>query len=341
MLFNIEIFLKGIYIMLYFESDYTEGAHEAILRRLVESNYEQLTGYGNDIYCQRAKEKIKAACESRHLQYKIQISQAPGDCRRLARAAAETGKEFRIYACGGDGTLNEVADGAAGFDNVAVTVFSGGSGNDFVKLFDDPKAFFELERLLDAETATFDLIDCNGDSAINICCVGLDSRIGADMIRYKRLPFVSGSFAYILSTVVNLFKGISEHYIVDVDGERIDDEMTFVCVANARYYGGGFYAVPDAEPDDGKLDILMVKKLHFWQIPNALAKYKAGRYKELGHIARHIRTDRITIRCDKDSPVNLDGEIRMMRNVQMKIADKKIRFFYPKGLKYSRDPSLV
>ena len=42
------------------------------------------------------REKIKAACEARHLKYRIQISQAPGDCRRLARAAAETGQEFRI-----------------------------------------------------------------------------------------------------------------------------------------------------------------------------------------------------------------------------------------------------
>ena len=120
-------------------------------------------------------------------------------------------------------------------------------------------------------------------------------------------------------------------------GERIDAEQTFVCVANARYYGGGFYAVPDAQPDDGLLDILIVKKLHLWQIPNALAKYKAGHYKELGHVARHIRTDRITIRCDCDSPINLDGEIRTARNVQMKIADKKIRFFYPKGLHYEAE----
>ena len=90
---------------------------------------------------EKYREAIKTACEARGIPYQIQISQAPGDCRRLARAAAETGKEYRIYACGGDGTLNEVADGAAGYDNVAVTVFSGGSGNDFVKIFDDPKAF--------------------------------------------------------------------------------------------------------------------------------------------------------------------------------------------------------
>ena len=275
---------------------------------------------------------IEKSCAG--LDYEIRVSEYSGDCTRIAREYAKSGEEVRLYACGGDGTLNEVVAGAAGFDNAAVSVYVGGSGNDFVKIFSDRDAFRNLDRLLDAETATFDLIDCNGNPAINICCVGLDSRIGAEMARFKRLPGVSGSLAYILSTVVNLFKGISEHYIVDVDGERIEDEMTFICVANARYYGGGFYAVPDAEPDDGLMDILLVKKLHLWQIPDALAKYKAGRYKELGHIARHIRTDRITIRCDQDSPVNLDGEIRMAKNVQMKISDQKIRFFYPRGLKF-------
>ena len=282
--------------------------------------------------------QIESAC--RGLDYEIRLTEGPGDATRIAREAAKTGGEVRLYACGGDGTLNEVAAGAAGFENAAVTAFVGGSGNDFVKIFSDREAFRDISRLLDAETATFDLIDCNGDLAINICCVGLDSRIGADMIRYKRLPFVSGSMAYILPILSNLLKGISEHYIVDVEGERIDGEMTFVCVANARYYGGGFYAVPDAKPDDGKLDVLLVDKVRLWQVPSALTKYKAGRYRELGKIARHIRTDRITIRCDKDSPVNLDGEIRMMRNVQMKISDKKIRFFYPRGLTYSLDAEL-
>lgn len=278
---------------------------------------------------------IQKSCAG--LSYEIVVSRGPGDCTRIARESAQTGEEVRLYACGGDGTLNEVVAGAAGFDNAAVTVYVGGSGNDFVKIFDDRDAFRDLDRLLDAETAVFDLIDCNGDLAINICCVGLDSRIGAEMVKFKRLPFVSGSFAYILSILANLFKGISEHYTVEVDGEVIDDEMTFVCVANARYYGGGFYAIPDAQPDDALLDILLVKKLRLWQIPNALTKYKAGRYRELGTIARHIRTDAITIRCDCDSPVNLDGEIRMAKEAHMKISDKKIRFFYPKGLKFEAE----
>ena len=280
------------------------------------------------------RNKIKAICEARGLQYKIQISQAPGDCRRLARAAAETGKEFRIYACGGDGTLNEVADGAAGFDNVSVTVFSGGSGNDFVKLFDDPKAFFHLERLLDCEEATFDLIRCNDFRALNICSIGLDARIAKDVSNYKRLPLLHGFRAYAASTVVNLCKGIAERYVVEIDGETIEGEFTFVCACNGRFYGGGFNPVPEADPTDGLLDILVVEKVSRLKVPQVIGTYKNGKYKELPELVRHFRTDRVKIICDHMTPINLDGELRWGQEILFTVAEEKLRFFYPKGLTY-------
>ena len=275
---------------------------------------------------------IHKICRARDLHYEIRVSTAPGECMRIAREAAETGEELRLYACGGDGTLNEVVAGAAGHENAAVTVFSGGSGNDFVKLFDDPKAFFDLHRLMDADEETFDLIDCNGDIALNICSVGLDARIGTDVSRYKRLPLLHGFNAYIASTVVNVVKGIAEHYIVEVNGRRIDEEQTFVCVCNGRYYGGGFNPVPEADPTDGMLDVLLVKKVSRAQVPGIIGKYKNGRYTELPHLVKHLKTDSIRILCDKPTAINLDGELRTARTVEMKVSDKKIRFFYPKGL---------
>ena len=288
------------------------------------------------------REQIKAACEKRGLTYQIQISQAPGDCRRLARAAAETGGKYRIYACGGDGTLNEVVSGAAGFDNVSVTVFSGGSGNDFVKVFDDPKAFFDLERLLDCEEAAFDLIRVNDDIALNICSVGLDARIGTDVGRYKRIPLLQGFRAYVASTVVNVVKGISEHYTVEIDGETVDGEQTFICVCNGRYYGGGFNPVPEADLTDGKLDVLLVKKVSRLQVPLVIGKYKDGRYAELPELVKHYRTDRVKILCDRETPVNVDGELLMAKEVDFRIADEKIRFFYPKGLSFAaKEPAHV
>jgi len=277
---------------------------------------------------------IQESCDRRGLDYRIAVSAAPGDCTRLAREAASSGKEVRIYACGGDGTLNEVAAGAAGFPNAAITVFSGGSGNDFVKLFDDPKAFFNLDRLLDAEETTFDMIRCNDDLALNICSVGLDARIGTDVASYKRLPLLHGFRAYAASTVVNVIRGIAEHYVVEVNGERIDSQQTFICVCNGRFYGGGFNPIPEADPSDGKLDVLLVKKVSRLQVPFIIGKYKSGRYKELPHLVRYLQTDKIRILCDKPSPINLDGELRLARDVTMEVSEKRIRFFYPRGLQW-------
>ena len=278
---------------------------------------------------------IHKLCREKGLQYDIRVSTAPGECTRFAREAAESGKEYRLYACGGDGTLNEVVQGAAGFDNAAVTVFSGGSGNDFVKLFDDPQAFFDLERLLDADEATFDLIDCNGDIALNICSVGLDARIGTDVSNYKRLPLLQGFRAYAASTVVNVIKGISEHYVVELNGKRIDGKQTLICVCNGRYYGGGFNPVPEADPADGLLDVLLVKKVSRIQVAGVIGKYKSGRYQQLPHLVRHYRTKRIKIICDKPTPINLDGELRTAQEVTMSLSDKKLRFFFPKGLSWA------
>ena len=279
-------------------------------------------------------EAIQKICGSRGLQYRIEVSAAPGECARIAREAAETGEDYRIYACGGDGTLNEVVSGAAGFDNVSVTVFSGGSGNDFVKIFDQPQAFFDLERLLDADEATFDLIRCNDDISLNICSVGLDARIGTDVANYKRIPLLSGFRAYAVSTLVNVFRGISEHYVVEVNGEVVDAEQTLICACNGRFYGGGFNPVPEADPTDGLLDVLLIKKVSLLQVAQVIGKYKAGRYKELPTLVRHVKTDRVVIRCDKPTPINLDGELRISDTVDIRVAKEKIRFFYPKGLTY-------
>ena len=278
------------------------------------------------------RKKIAEVCEKRGLDYSIRVSGAPGRCRKIAREAAETGKEYRLYACGGDGTLNEVVSGAAGFPNVAVTVFSGGSGNDFARMFSEPEAFKDLERLLDAEETEFDLIKCNDDYSLNICSVGLDARIGHDVANYKRIPLLSGFRAYAVSTVVNVVKGIHEHYIVEVDGERIDGRFTLICACNGRFYGGGFCPVPQADPTDGKLEVLLVRDVSRLKVAQVVGAYKNGKYADLPNLIRHITTDKIKIICDKETGINLDGEKRDATEIEMSVAKEKLRFFIPKGV---------
>ena len=280
------------------------------------------------------RKKIAEACEKRGLDYSIRVSGAPGRCCKIAREAAETGEEYRIYACGGDGTLNEVVNGAAGFSNVAVTVFSGGSGNDFARLFSEPEAFKDLERLLDAREVTFDLIKCNDDYSLNICSVGLDARIGHDVANYKRIPLLSGFRAYAVSTVANVVKGIHEHYVVEVNGERIDGQQTLICACNGKYYGGGFCPVPHADPTDGKLEVLLIRDVSRLKVAQVVGAYKDGKYANFPDLIRYYSTDHVKIICDKPTGINLDGELRMGETIDIRIADEKLRFFYPKGLTF-------
>ena len=281
----------------------------------------------------RTKEYTKAivsGCQGR--DYRVEISAGPGDCKRLAAEAAQSGEEYRIYACGGDGTLNEVASSAAGYPNAAVTVFAGGSGNDFVRLFSQPEAFWDIHRLLDAEERELDLIRCNDSLSVNICSVGLDARIGTDVASYKRFPLLQGFRAYAASAVVNVIRGISQPLEVEICGQTIGGELTMVCVCNGRYYGGGFCPVPEADPTDGMLEVLLVDKVTRLQVPGLIGKYKAGRYREMPELIHHYRTDSLTIRAQTPMAINLDGELRRAETIHISLAPEKLRFFYPRGL---------
>lgn len=276
--------------------------------------------------------QIEDACTRKGVPYEIRVSEAPGCCREIARQAALSGEQYHIYACGGDGTLNEVASGVAGFDNVAVTMFAGGSGNDFIRIFNETEPFRDLSRLLDYEETTFDLMRCNDDISLNICSVGLDARIGTDVANYKRIPLLSGFRAYAVSAIVNTIRGVSEHYVVEIDGQRIDAKQTLICVCNGRFYGGGFNPVPEADPADGKLEVLLIRDVSRLKVAAVIGKYKNGLYAKYPDLIRHYTTDRVKIFCDKPTSINLDGELRTAQEVEISLATEKLRFFYPKGL---------
>ena len=278
--------------------------------------------------------QIEAAFAGRD-DYEIAVSCAPGDCAVLARAAAARGDDVRLYACGGDGTLNEVVNGAYGFSNAAVTHFPGGSGNDFIKCFSDPQRFFSLPQLLDADEAKLDLIRCGERLAINICSIGFDARIGTEVGRYKRWPLMTGKGAYILSTVVNTVRGLHAPYRVQLDELEVDGRQTLICIGNGRWYGGAFYPLPCASLDDGLLDVLLVRDVSRLTVVRVISRYAKGRFAEYPQLIRHVRCRRVRVQCSRTEPINLDGELLRAQEATFEAVPGAIRFFYPKGLSYA------
>lgn len=260
-----------------------------------------------------------------------------GDAREIARQAAATGEEVRLYACGGDGTLNEVVNGAAEYPNAAVTCVPKGTGNDFLKLFGPEyrQLFYDLEGLAVGPQTPFDLMDCNGHLGLDVVCAGVDARIAAGVHRYKDLPGVSGKGAYVLSLLEQvLLRGIARPMEVEVDGKRWQGETAVLCVCNGRHYGGGFMPVPEAMPDDGILDVLLIPKVSLLTFARLVGKYAKGRYRDYLQLIQDFHTTQITYRSREELVTVVDGEVLRDTQFTLRLSEKKVNFFYPAQARY-------
>ncbi len=280
---------------------------------------------------------VRAFTERRGGSYEIYTTTAPMDACRKIEEEARRSEELRVYACGGDGTLNECVCGAAGRENVAVTHFPGGTGNDFVRCFGAEKdRFRDLDALLDGEVRALDVIDCNGRMSVNICSVGIDARIGTEAHKYSAIPLLGGKLSYITSAAVNLVKGVRQPLRVVCGGQRFDGDMSLICACNGSFYGGGFHPVPEARPDDGVLDFLIVRGVSRLGFVRLVGGYAKGKYASMPKYITHLRGDSIEIESDRELTVNVDGEAIFAKTVRIKLLPGALRFLFPREMAYFR-----
>ena len=281
---------------------------------------------------EQVREEILDTMGAQSDPWELYETQGLADATRKVMEAADLGEPLRVYACGGDGTLNECVNGAVNKPHVAVTHFPAGTGNDFIKTFGTGKeAFFNLKSLLDPQEMSIDVINAGGRYGINICSVGLDARIAADVHQYSGLPGVSGKAAYVLSMFTNIGKGIARRFEVEISGEQYDQKFSLICLCNGRSYGGAFTPVPEAMPNDGLMDILLVNKVSRAGALGLVQKYAAGRYREIPKLIRHMQDRQMRICAARPFAVNIDGEILYMQDVTFELIPGALRFFAPKG----------
>jgi len=283
---------------------------------------------------------IKTFTETLNDPYEIYVTKEPMDAGRKvteeAESASSASDSLRVYACGGDGTLNECANGAANRQNVAITHYPCGTGNDFLKTFgkENINLFRDLNELTSGTVRPLDLIDCDGRYGINICSVGIDARIGTDVHKYSNIPIIGGATGYIVSLVVNVIKGIVQRFRINVDDIVYDKKITLACICNGRFYGGGFNPVPDALPDDGVLDSLIVEPISRFQFAKIVGWYAKGKFREFPRVFTHIRGSGMEIKGDREFVVNIDGEAIYTNKIRFKLVHKGVNFIFPKKLHY-------
>ena len=268
-----------------------------------------------------AKTELEAAV-TRHPDCELYVTREPRDATRYIqqRITVSPDEQICFIACGGDGTINEVASAVAGHRNVCFTVYPCGSGNDFVKIFGGRKRFLDIDALLAAEPAPIDILKVDDRWCINVFSFGFDTGVLKTMNNVKRKPLMGGQRAYYVGIVHALMKsmktgctvtvewaritGLPLHALkhrfssgweperaltqplmkprgITVDGEPFFTGDILLCTfANAQYVGGSFKCAPRAKVDDGLIEVCLVKPISRFSFVKLIGSYTNGTHLE-------------------------------------------------------------
>ena len=283
---------------------------------------------------------VEKEVEKLNIDYIIHVTTAPKEATTYVRDYIKNNpdEEVRFYACGGDGTINEVAAGVVGADTskVSMTNYPIGSGNDYIKIFGGANVFMDLSKLVKAEARPVDVMEVNEGLgySINVLNFGFDCNVLKIMEKIKRNKNTTKEKAYntaVLRCVINSRKNEG---VVICDGERLNDSHFCLCsIANGQYYGSQYRTAPKSVCDDGLLDICIIKPVSILTLAAVIGKYKAGKHlddKKLQKILKYRQTSGlIEIKGPEGFCIGLDGELYFGTEFRVKNLKHAIRFAVP------------
>ena len=282
--------------------------------------------------------EIKTALEALHadVDYELYETKGRGDATAYIREYCERYREpVRFYACGGDGTLNEVANGVVGFAHASVGCYPCGSGNDFVKYYGGLDVFLNVADILDADEEYIDLIRVGDKYAINATHFGFDSCVAKTMMNVRRKKLIGGKNAYTTGVVVALFKAMKNKCKVFADGELLNPRGTILLctAANGQYVGGAYRCAPRSVVNDGLMEICLVHPISIFTFVSLIGAYKKGLHLDSPKFEKYIeyrRAKSITVEAPEGFIYTLDGELIEGNRFTAEVAHDAIRFAVPK-----------
>lgn len=265
----------------------------------------------------------------------IYQTRGPGDATQYIRARCEANPEEEAcyVACGGDGTINEVASGVVGHPHASMTVYACGSGNDFVKVFGGKEKFLNIDALLAAQDRPIDLLKVNDRWCANVFNFGFDTCVAKTMIQVKSKPILGGKNAYTTGVVKALLTAMRNQCNVKVDGEYIHQgEMLLCTVANGQYVGGAFQCAPRGVIDDGLIEVCLVKPITRLQFVKLLGPYTNGQHLDdpkFKSVIVYRRGTVVEVEAPEGFAASLDGEIVEGTYFKLEMCPGALRFAVP------------
>lgn len=276
---------------------------------------------------------IEAKLRNTDVDWELYVTKSRLDAVRFVRERCASGERLRFYACGGDGTINEVARGMIGFENASMTCVPVGSGNDFVKCCGGQDVMLDIDALVHSGEKPIDVIKVEDRHCVNACHFGFDTAVARTMNNIKTKKIIGGKNAYVSGVVKALVCNMKTKGTIIADGEKLGgDEFLLCTVTNGQYVGGMFRCAPRAEIDDGLLEVCYVKPVSRLTFIKLVSKYKNGEHLDDPHFADMLiyrRCKKVEVIAGEDFAVSLDGEMFETEHFTAEVMPKAINFASP------------
>lgn len=240
------------------------------------------------------------------------MTNGPGDARRLAQQVLNKGAR-KIGVVGGDGTISEVVNGLAGCNHrVRLGVIPLGTGNDWARTLALPMDPYKALGLLQSDQhQMFDLIRVEGAGfsrvGINAAAGGFAGQVDQEL--NDELKASWGPLAFLVGAVNVLPKLHGYEVRITWEDGRPEDMRVFnIVVANGRTAAGGHQVAPTANPQDGLLDVFIVKQCTRAQLARVAVRLAMGDYQHSPFVA-HRRVTKVHVAAQPKMWFNVDGEL--------------------------------
>jgi len=253
---------------------------------------------------------------------------------------AKSGDTVRIYAVGGEEILFDCLNGVAHFPNMQLAAVPFGESNDFIKIFGDDKidTFRDLPTLVNSGTIPTDAIRWGVNYALNSCYIGMNSAISKRVRDMKSKLNKSSFFIFsrLSSSLNNLLTAFDKNlaareYEIFIDDRDYSGNYCLIHVANGPYHSGKLTGVSEATPNDGVLDIALIKSSHPFKTLSSLGKYSKGKQPK-NCIFLHGK--KITVKSKKRMWIQLDNEYIKDTDISLSVVPSAVQLVAADGILY-------
>ena len=253
---------------------------------------------------------------------------------------ATPGDTVRVYAIGGEEILFDCLNAVAHFPNMELAIVPHGESDDFLNIFGEGKAelFRDIPTIVQGQAIPTDVIKWGVNFALNSCYIGLNSAIAAK-VRELKSRMNKGSFflfsrlsGFISNFLTSFDKQIAaQEYKITIDDHDYSGHYSLIHIANGPFHMGRMTGSSDATPNDGMLDIALIKSSHPLKTMLSIRKYSRGKRPKNGV---YLQAKKVSVRSDRHMWVQLDNEYIQDTHINLNVVHQAVNVVTVDNLSY-------